>query len=88
MTKPSITIYDHATGETVVREMDEIEYAEHLAITSQAQADKAAREALALSTETAKIEAVNKLIALGIDPLAFGLQVENLTNSNAQLGGN
>ena len=77
MTKPSITIYDHETGETIVREMNELEYAEHLAVTQQATAEKTAREALALATKTAKTDAVEKLIALGIDPLAFGLQPTN-----------
>jgi hypothetical protein len=81
MTKPSITIYDHATGETVVREMNEIEYAEHLEITQSAQASRATREAEELAKELAKTEAINKLRELGIDPLAFGLQAEQSTPS-------
>lgn len=79
MTKPSITIYDHETGETVVREMNEIEYAEHLEITQSAQAIRATREADELAKELAKTEAINKLRDLGIDPLAFGLQVTDET---------
>ena len=76
MTKPSITIYDHETGETVVREMNEIEYAEHLAITQQAQADKAAREAVATQKAASKAVTIEKLISLGIDPSALGLEPE------------
>ena len=77
MTKPSITIYDHATGETTVREMNEIEYAEHLAITEQATADKTARETLAAVKNAAELESVAKLTALGLNPLAFGLKIES-----------
>jgi hypothetical protein len=40
---------------------------------------KLAKLAEAESVETAKIDAINKLTALGIDPKAFGLQVEHLT---------
>jgi hypothetical protein len=79
MTKPSITIYDHETGETVVREMNEIEYAEHLSITEQAQAEKAAREALATQKAAAKSLTIDKLISLGIDPSALGLEPEATT---------
>jgi hypothetical protein len=81
MTKPSITIYDHETGETIVREMNEIEYAEHLLITEQATAEKTTRETLAAEKKAAELEAVAKLTALGLNPLAFGLVVE-LPNEN------
>jgi hypothetical protein len=81
MTKPSITIYDHETGETEIREMNEIEYAEHLEITQSAQANRATREAAELAKDLAKTEAINKLLDLGIDPLAFGLQVADETET-------
>ena len=81
MTKPSITIYDHATGETTVREMDDVEFAEHLAITQQAQADKEARETLIAEKQSAELEAITKLTALGLNPLAFGLTPATLENN-------
>ncbi len=82
MTKPSITIYDHATGETTVREMNDIEYAEHLAITEQATTEKTSRETLAAEKKAAELEAVAKLTALGLNPLAFGLQTEQTTEGD------
>ncbi len=61
MTNPSITIYNGETDETTVREMNEEEYAEHLAITEQAQADKLARETLAEAKETAKAAILDRI---------------------------
>ena len=77
MTKPLISIHDGETDTTIVREMDEIEYAEHLAYIEKVNSDKVERDALALATEKAKIEAIDKLRTLGIDPLAFGLQIKD-----------
>jgi hypothetical protein len=61
MTNPSITIYNGETGETIVREMNKEEYAEHLAITKQAQADKLARETLAETKATERAAILNRL---------------------------
>jgi hypothetical protein len=82
MTKLSITIYDHETGETIVREMNEIELAEHQTIIQDAQALKQARETLAAEKKAAELESVAKLTALGLNPLAFGLVVETPIATN------
>lgn len=73
MTNDSIQIYDHATGETVIRELTD----EEQVIRNQEIAEFAANEAAAIAkaeaAEQAKLDAVEKLIALGIDPKALGL---------------
>jgi hypothetical protein len=76
MSKPSITIYDHATGDTVVREMDDIEYAEHLLVIEEVQAAKNAAQLEADKTEINRASATSKLEALGLsadDLKALGL---------------
>jgi hypothetical protein len=73
MANDSVTIYDHATGETIVREMTDSEQAIRNAEVSESLAAKAAKAAEAESVAEAKIEAAAKLTALGIDPKALGL---------------
>jgi hypothetical protein len=73
MTKDSITIYDHATGETVVLEMTDSEQAIRDAEVAESIAAKAAQAAETQAVEEAKVEAVAKLTALGINPKALGL---------------
>lgn len=51
------------------------EYEETLTQWAAARLQKQAEQAEALALNNAKIEAANKLIALGIDPKVFGLQV-------------
>ena len=46
---------------------------------AQGRLDKQARLAKDAADEQAKLEAIDKLIALGIDPKVFGLQVNDLT---------
>ena len=73
MANDSVTIYDHATGETVVREMTDAEQAIRDAEVAESNAAKAAKAAEAQAVEEAKINAAAKLTALGIDPKALGL---------------
>ena len=73
MTNEIIGIYDHATGETIVREMTDAEQAIRDAEVTESNAAKAAKAAEAQAVEEAKIEAAAKLTALGIDPKALGL---------------
>ena len=46
---------------------------------AQGRLNKQARLIEAAAIEQAKLEAIDKLIALGIDPKVFGLQVDDLT---------
>jgi hypothetical protein len=73
MANDSVTIYDHATGETVVREMTDSEQAIRNAEVAESVAAKTAKAAEAEAVAQAKIEAAAKLTALGIDPKALGL---------------
>jgi hypothetical protein len=73
MANDSVTIYDHATGETIVREMTDAEQAIRDAEVAESMAAKAAKAAEAEAVAQAKIAAAEKLTALGIDPKAFGL---------------
>lgn len=73
MKNETIGIYDHATGETIVREMTDAEQAIRDAEVAESNAAKAAKAAEAQAVEKAKIEAAAKLTALGIDPKALGL---------------
>ncbi len=73
MTNESVTIYDHLTGETVVREMTDSEQAIRNAEVAESVAAKAAKAAEAEAVAEAKIDAAAKLTALGIDPKALGL---------------
>jgi hypothetical protein len=79
MTNDSIQIYNHETGETVVREMTDGEQAVRNAEVAEAIAAKQAKLAEAESVAKAKANAINKLIALGIDPKALGLSAEQST---------
>jgi type II secretory pathway predicted ATPase ExeA len=73
MTNDSIQIYNHETGETVVREMTDDEQAARNADVAEAIAAKEAKQAEAEAVAQAKADAVDKLTALGIDPKALGL---------------
>lgn len=73
MANDSVTIYDHATGETIVREMTDAEQAIRDAEVAESVAAKAAKAAEAEAVAQSKIEAAAKLTALGIDPKALGL---------------
>jgi hypothetical protein len=77
MTNDSIQIYDHETGETVVREMTEQEQLARNAEVAEAIDAKAAKLAEKQAAKIAKLEAIDKLTALGIDPKALGLVVED-----------
>jgi hypothetical protein len=57
-------------------------YDEIIAQWAQGRLDKEAKLAQAQADELAKIEAIQKLTALGIDPKVFGLQVEQFTEEN------
>jgi hypothetical protein len=73
MTNENIYIYDHATGEEITREMTDEEQAERNAEVAIGLAKKEAEAIEAEAIANAKIEAVDKLTALGIDPKALGL---------------
>lgn len=62
MNRPLITIIDTETGETITREMNDVEYAEFLATEAElkAAAEQAAQEA------ATKAQAEAKLAALGL----------------------
>jgi hypothetical protein len=55
-------------------------YDEIIAQWAQNRLDKQAKLAQAAADEQTKLDAIQKLIALGIDPKVFGLQVEHLTD--------
>lgn len=57
----TISIYDHSTGEHIVREMTAEEQAEYDAEVAEWEAKKAAKEAEAQSLRQAKISAYEKL---------------------------
>jgi hypothetical protein len=54
-------------------------YDEIIAQWAQGRLDKEAKLAQAKADELAKLEAMQKLITLGIDPKVFGLQAEQST---------
>ena len=72
MNRPLITVVDTETGETITREMNDIEYAEWLATEAQLQAaaEQAAQEAATKAQAEAKLEALGltsaELAALGL----------------------
>jgi hypothetical protein len=68
-----------ATGESVEREMTAAEEADFIAEIQARQAIKDAEASKQEALETAKIEAIQKLQELGLNPLAFGLQTEQTT---------
>lgn len=71
-----IGIYDHATGETIVREMSDDEQKEHDAQIAISTEKKAALAEAAEAAEAAKLAAQAKLTALGLtldDLKALGL---------------
>jgi hypothetical protein len=72
MTRPTVTIHDVSTDETIVREMNDAEFAEWEQRVSEQKAESAALAA----KETAKEAAQAKLAALGLttdDLKALGL---------------
>ena len=68
-----IAIYDHITGENVVRQMTQEEQAARNAEVAEAIAAEEAKRAETQAVAQAKADAVDKLTALGIDPKALGL---------------
>lgn len=73
MTNENIYVYDHTTGEEMVREMTDQEQAERDAEVAAGVAKKQAEAVEAETIATLKTEAASKLTALGIDPKALGL---------------
>jgi hypothetical protein len=73
MTNDLIQIYNHETGETVVREMTDDEQAARNADIAETIEAKEVKQAEAEVAAQAKAEALDKLTALGIDPKALGL---------------
>jgi hypothetical protein len=74
MTKLKILEVDAQTGEEVLRDFNAEELAQNQLDVAQNQAHQAAE----LAVLNAKKEAAAKLVALGIDPKALGLDVETL----------
>jgi phosphopantetheinyl transferase (holo-ACP synthase) len=72
MTKPKILEVDAQTGEEVLRDFN----AEELAQNQLDVAQNQAHQAQELAAFNAKKEAAAKLVALGIDPKALGLDIE------------
>lgn len=73
---PTIQIGDDEAGYTQLTGAD---YEAQIADWANGRLDKLARLAEKEAAKSAKIEAINKLTALGIDPKALGLEVEHLT---------
>jgi hypothetical protein len=76
---PTIKVGDDETGYT---ELTAAEYNAQIAEWAQGRLDKEAKQAEAKAIEQAKLDAIDKLIALGIDPKVFGLQVEQSIEGN------
>jgi hypothetical protein len=72
MTTPKIFIVNAETGEELVRDLN----ADELTQLAKDIAEAEASHAVELAELTAKINAAQKLVALGIDPKVFGLEVE------------
>lgn len=72
MTNPKTFIADAQTGEELVRDLNADELTQLAKDVAEAEATHAAE----LAQLTAKIDAAQKLLALGIDPKVFGLEVE------------
>jgi hypothetical protein len=75
MTTPKTFIVNAETGEELVRDLN----ADELKQFNKDFAETEAKHAVELAELTAKIDAAQKLIALGIDPKVFGLEVETST---------
>lgn len=73
MTNDNVYIYDHSTGEEIVREMTDEEQAKRNAEIAANAAKKQAEIVEAEIVATTKADAATKLTALGIDPKALGL---------------
>lgn len=72
MTTPKILEIDVQTGAEVLRDFNADEMAQH-AIDL---AENEAKQAEELAASNAKKEAAAKLVALGIDPKALGIDIE------------
>jgi hypothetical protein len=64
MTKPMIRNYDVVTGETIDREMTDLEFKKH----QDSQAESKILNDEKAAKETAKVSALAKLAALGLTP--------------------
>ena len=74
MTTPKILQIDAETGAEVLRDFNADEMAQHEIDLAENQAKQAAE----LAASNAKKEAAAKLIALGIDPKALGIDIETV----------
>ena len=66
MSKPMIQIHNAATGETVVREMNDNEAKEHAEFQKRVAEQEAAEQAEMAAREAARESALAKLAALGL----------------------
>jgi hypothetical protein len=66
MSRPTIQIHDAATGETVVREMTDAEFAQYEADQAAAAEARVAEETARAEREAAHASALAKLAALGL----------------------
>ena len=73
MTNPKIFIFDGESGQELLRDFNAEELAQNKIDVAEFEANKAAE----LAKLNAKKEAAEKLIALGIDPKALGLDIES-----------
>jgi len=73
MTTPKIFIFDGQSGQELLRDFNAEELAQNKKDIAEFEANKAAE----LAKSNAKKETAEKLIALGIDPKALGLDVES-----------
>ena len=66
MTRPMIRIHDCSTNETIDREMNDEEYAQHLKDVEESERIRLASEAEQAAQAEAKAAALAKLAALGL----------------------
>jgi hypothetical protein len=70
---PTLKVGSDETGYTAITGND---YDEQIANWAQARLDKEAKQIKAKAEKQAKLDAIDKLTALGIDPKALGLVIE------------
>lgn len=73
MTTPKVFIVDAQTGSEILRDFNAEEMAQHKVDLATNEANKAQE----LAAFNAKKEAATKLVALGIDPKALGIDIES-----------
>lgn len=67
MSKPNVSIFDMETKETIVREMTDEEYAQHLLDKEKAEKEEAIYQEKLAEEAAAKAAVEAKLAALGLD---------------------